>query len=305
MRIAVTGATGFVGRFLVARLLGSGHSVHALLHRNRLDSTGLSVNNLRWFHGAMDDLSSLAALVENCDAVVHAAFEHAPGRYRGGEGRDPARFEAVNLDATTAFFELLRQHAVKKTVFLSSRAVFDGYVAGAQGIDDNAEAKPTTLYGRIKADVERIGDSMQEIGFCSLRPTGIYANPCLPGIDKWRELITHAARASQLTGSYSDQQRTEVHVDDVALAIELLLTQQIEAVPLKHFNCSDIQVSEHQLIALVRTIVTGQSVNAEELPTGTPATNPMRCDKLHALGWRPGGMPKLIATLRESVAALT
>jgi UDP-glucose 4-epimerase len=44
-------------------------------------------------------------LFAGTDAVVHAAFDHLPGRYRGGEGDDPARFRRINLDGSVRLFE--------------------------------------------------------------------------------------------------------------------------------------------------------------------------------------------------------
>ena len=83
MRIAVTGASGLVGRFLVRGLSAAGHQVKTLPG---------------WRLGQ-------PAPLEGCAALVHAAFAHVPGKYRGGEGDDPEGFVALNRDASLRLFQ--------------------------------------------------------------------------------------------------------------------------------------------------------------------------------------------------------
>lgn len=304
MRIAVTGATGFLGRFVVARLLATGHHVRALYRKNRADPDRSTPRNLRWIQGDMLDDDSLNSLVGGCDAAVHAAFEHVPGRYRGGEGEDPQRFIDVNLEATARLFELLQRADVKRTVFISSRAVFDGYGPSVETIGDDVECNASSLYGKVKAEAEARGCATTGIGFCALRSTGIYANPLHPGVTKWRQLILENTRSAQSLDAYSNQLRTEVHVDDVARAIEILLGEEAAKVEGKRFNCADIAVSERQLSSIVRSLAKNHDVNLNALPDGAPPDKPMRCDALRPLGWRPGGMRQLVTTLRDAVAAV-
>jgi nucleoside-diphosphate-sugar epimerase len=68
--VALTGATGFIGRRLVRRLVDGGWRVRALARRpdDDLDNAGAEV-----VRGALEDDASLDALVESADAVVHCA----------------------------------------------------------------------------------------------------------------------------------------------------------------------------------------------------------------------------------------
>ncbi|MCY4128377.1 MAG: NAD(P)-dependent oxidoreductase [Gammaproteobacteria bacterium] len=304
MRIAVTGATGLVGEFLIPRLLEDDHVVHALWRSEKRWAETFEPNKrLRWFQGDLMDMRSLETLVVDCDAVVHAALEHQPGRYRGGEGDDPTRFKLVNLKQTEALLKMLQSTQVTRTVFISSRAVFDGRGKSNASLPDSTPTKPVSLYGEIKARTEALGDALSNIGFCTLRPTGIYGATRRPQDNKWSELISHVSDGDGLSREYSNQLRTEVHGDDVASAILLLLTAPVATVEHRHFNCSDIAVSQAQLVDLMRQIKDGHTVDLESLPTGTPPTNPMLCDGLLGLGWKPGGMAKLVAALRQMLVA--
>src|SRR5574340_200492 len=96
MKVVVTGATGFIGRKLVTRLLSNGHEVTALTRnpaaaRERLPA-GCGCH--RWDPAAGPDPQALAGR----DALVHLAGEGvANGRWT------PARKEAIRVSrvATT------------------------------------------------------------------------------------------------------------------------------------------------------------------------------------------------------------
>ena len=75
MRIAITGATGFLGRYLVRHLAGAGHSLRCW-YRPGSDRSGFgeSAGAVEWLPGALGDEPAARALVQSVDAVVHAAM---------------------------------------------------------------------------------------------------------------------------------------------------------------------------------------------------------------------------------------
>lgn len=261
MRIAVTGATGLVGRFLTAGLEAAGHRVDPLPG---------------WRLGQPPPLAG-------CDMLVHAAFSHLPGRYRGGEGDDPAGFIALNRDASLRLFQDARAQGVGQVVFLSSRAVYDALPEGTP-LPDGTEAAPDSLYGRVKAETEAALAALSAPGFraASLRATGIYG----PGKGhKWRGLF-----ADYLSGRpVAPRVATELHGTDLAAAVLLLPGQE------GAFNASDLTLDRRDLLAEVARL-TG---SPHPLPprADAAAVSVMSCEKLAALGWRPGGWDRLRADL--------
>lgn len=296
MRVAVTGATGIVGQFLTRELLLHGHDIKAVVGRSQPSPQVGEVGDvIDWVNTDLLDAASCVSLLEGCDSLVHAAFEHEPGRYRGGEGADPVGFWRSNLLGTLRILEAACTTGTERTVLLSSRAVFGGRNEAEdrqQPMDDNAPRRPDTHYGALKLATETLAELYSEAGACTLRPTGIYGSVLPRERTKWWDF---ALRVSADSECDSDDWRakTEVHGDDVSKAIMLLLTRPTDQVIGRHFNCSDIAVSEALVVDSLRRIRDGVSpaVSSETRSRQLPAIDPMSCGGLSALGWSPGGWP--------------
>ncbi len=284
MKIAVTGATGRVGYGVAAHLLGRGHRVTAL---------GRGTPTLSGVESIGFALDGPLPVLAGFDALVHAAFSHLPGRYRGGEGDDPVGFRRSNLDGTLRLFEHARAAGVARIVFLSSRAVYDGYPDGTP-LSETLPPRPRSLYGKVKAEAEEALAAMAGDGLvvASLRATGIYG-PAIPGHPhKWADLFAAFERGEQIPPRIG----AEIHVGDVASAVALLLTAGLDHWA---FNASDIVLDRRDLLGRYAALA------------GRAGTLPMRADPstlsvmetggLQRLGWRPRGMEGLDQCLRGMI----
>ena len=89
LRIAMTGATGFVGAETLDQALAAGHHVTALTRRAQPPRA-----RLKWVAGSLDQAAGLDTLVRDADAVIHiAGVVNAPDR---------DAFEAGNARGTMA-----------------------------------------------------------------------------------------------------------------------------------------------------------------------------------------------------------
>lgn len=292
MIAAVTGSTGYAGRFILHKLVSEGVQVRAW-RRARSSILGLP-DCIEWIEGDLGSPASMTALVGGADLLVHAALEHVPGRYRGGEGGDPGGFIRANVGGSLDLFEKARLAGVRRAVFLSSRAVFgskprNGLIADADPLS------PDTHYGAAKAAVEAFVQSWAAQGWevAALRPTGIYGVVEPLGRTKWYDTVRDV-----LSGKPSDVSRagSEVHGRDVAEAVWLLLTAEGSRIAGRAFNCSDVVVSTRDIAELVQW-VTGRSGPLP--PTAAPPQNVMECRALAELGMRFGGRALFEETVSE------
>ncbi|MBY0395767.1 MAG: NAD(P)-dependent oxidoreductase, partial [Thermoleophilia bacterium] len=108
MKIAVTGATGFLGRYIVGRLTAAGHACRCW-YRPGSDRTGFdaSAGSIEWVEGTLRDPAATAPLVDGCDAVVHAALDRPGAGFRGAEGR-LVDFAEANVIGTLRLIEAAR-----------------------------------------------------------------------------------------------------------------------------------------------------------------------------------------------------
>ena len=295
MRIAVTGASGIVGRFVVARLHAEGATIRALV-RPTSERAGLPPET-GFVVGDLTDDGILGELVGGVDAVVHCAYAHASGRYRGGEAEDRFAFWRTNLLAGVGLMERTRLAGVRRLVLLSSRAVFGRDTLAADWVDDDTRPVPDTHYGALKLALEAhvsAFSSADDVCYTSLRPTGVYGVTQPVENSKWFDLARAVASGAALPPA---RLGTEVHGVDVADAVWTLLTAPADVVAGRSFNCADLLVDTRE----VMTRLARQLDRPAQLPE--PARNrvrhPMRTTALRGLGWQPGGEERLARTISE------
>ncbi len=330
MRVALTGATGFIGRYIAAALVARGEVVRCW-HRTTSDRRGLVraeyfqplVDRFRggpvvvpgwrgplptagarttqvtgglieWVEGELADAASIRHLVRRCDAVVHTALHHPGGGFRGGEG-DLVEFVERNVVGTVRLIEAAREAGVRRFIFLSTCAVHE-VILGDRPLDETHPLWPTSPYGAHKAALEKFVHSYglgEGYPICALRPTGVYGLAFPQQRSKWYELVSAVVRGEAVECLRGGK---EVHVADVARAVCLLL--DAEGVAGQAYNCCDRYVSEHEVASLARRIANSQSEIRGE---AAEPKHQIATGKLRALGMTFGGHALLEQTVGELV----
>jgi nucleoside-diphosphate-sugar epimerase len=137
-RLALTGATGFVGSHLLDRLRDR---EVALLVREERAAAALAGPRRTVVRGGVDDERALVALAEGADVVFHVAGMIA--------ARTEAEFLAANRDGTAAVARACARAGVRRLVYVSSLAVTGPSEAG-RPVHDDTRPRPVTPYGRSK-----------------------------------------------------------------------------------------------------------------------------------------------------------
>lgn len=295
MRIAVTGATGFLGRYIVHRLIHAGHACRCW-HRPSSDRGGFdaSEHSLEWLPGELGDVAAGRALAADCDAVVHSALHHGGARFSGED--DVVGFAEKNILGTLHLIEAARAAGVGRFIFISTCAVHDK-ILDDRPLDETHPLWPKSHYGAHKAALEKFVHSYglgADYPICALRPTGIYGLAHPAEDSKWYDLVGAVARGEDVTCTRGGK---EVHAADVADAVELLL--QADGTAGEAYNCYDRYISEYDVAALTKGI-TGSSTTI-----GGEQCRPKHeicADKLRALGMNFGGEELLERTIKQMLA---
>jgi nucleoside-diphosphate-sugar epimerase len=301
MLIAITGASGFLGRYLVRHLAGAGHSFRCW-YRPGSDRSGFDkqANAIEWQPGSLGEEAAARELVQGVDAVVHAAvqWEGPRNRGRGDHGAAGVLF-GVNLTGSLQLFQSAFEAGVSRFVFISTCAVHE-LIRDDRPLDEAHPLWPKSHYGAHKAALEAFVHSYG-LGhgwpICALRPTGIYGLAQPARVSRWYDLVGQVLRGDPVASSKGGK---EVHAYDVARATELLLNADTKAITGQAFNCYDRYVAEQE-VARVAKELTGSSSAIADLNHGPK--NQIETQKIRGLGMSFGGEALLRRTVQELVEA--
>ena len=297
MQVAITGATGFLGRYIVNHLIESGHTCRCW-QRPQSDRGGFDgiEAKIQWLPGDLNDESSMRDLVAGVDAVVHAALDRPTRRFRGAEGDLPT-FVDRNVLGTIRLIEAARTAGAERFIFISTCAVHE-VILGDRKLDEAHPLWPTSHYGAYKAAVEKfihsygLGDGYD---ICSLRPTGIYGLARPASASKWYDLVQQVKRGEPIASRLGGK---EVHAADVAKAVHVLLTA--DGIAGQAYNCYNMYISE-QTVAEIAKEISGSDSVIEQVDK--KPKNQIDTSKLCALGMEFGGRVRLEQTIRELLDA--
>ena len=289
MKALVTGGTGLVGRYIVETLLEADYEV--IVAGRNPPADGLFPYTVGFKAATLDPEGIDEDLFAGIDAVVHTAFDHLPGRYRGGEGDDPDRFRRLNLDGSIRLFEVAKRAGIKRLVFLSSRAVYDGVTPGTR-LTEDLSLQPVSLYGEIKLIGEQALAALNAPGFAtaSLRLTGVYGD-LRP--NKWDDLFADYLAGREIPARAG----SEIHGRDVGQAVRLMLETVSELVGGQSFNVSDLVADTRDILAPLKAA--GSGLPALPATAEKAEVTEMDTGNIRSLGWQPGGWPLFGETLRQ------
>ena len=217
MKILITGASGFIGSFIVEDALKKGFDTWAAVRKSS-SKEYLKDERINFIEL---NLSSKAQLIEQLrdhdfDYVVHAA-----GVTKCLNKQD---FHRINTEGTKNLLDAILelQMPLKRFVFVSSLSIF-GAIKEQQPYDEIRETDtphPNTEYGRSKLAAEKYLESLgPRVPYIILRPTGVYG----PREKDYYMMAKTIKQHSDFAVGYKRQDITFVYVSDVVQAIFLAL----------------------------------------------------------------------------------
>jgi len=170
-KILITGASGFIGSFLVEEALQRNFEVYAGVRKSS-SRKYLSNSAIHFLELDFKDQKGLKIVLKN--EVQFDYIIHAVGVTKTCHKDD---FKTINYQYTKNFIEALQEtgKVPDKFLFISSLAVFGpGNEETLQPICASDAPHPVTLYGKSKLMAEQYIQSLPDFPYLILRPTGVY-----------------------------------------------------------------------------------------------------------------------------------
>jgi UDP-glucose 4-epimerase len=211
--VLVTGASGFIGKFVVSALAKEGWQVRAAARdpASVPATRGVEIATMP----DLKDTIDWTSLFEGVNHVVHlAGIAHSPGILPDDT------YSRINADSVGALAKAAKGR-IERLVLMSSVRAQAG-LSSDHAITEADEPKPIDAYGRSKLEAERL---VAESGapFTVLRPTVVYG----PGVKgNISSLATLAKTPMPLPFGALNNRRTLLAIENLASATSLVLTSE-------------------------------------------------------------------------------
>lgn len=207
MKVAVTGASGYVGGAIVRGLEKCGHLTLKLSRRECAEE---------WLHFSLEDDPSLIPW-NGIDALVHAAYDFSPRTWEDIQKR--------NVIPSARMFSAARKAGVQHIVFISTLSAFDGC---------------SSLYGKAKLAIER--EALAH-GATVIRPGLVWGE--LPGgmMGALEKIVKNLPVVPYLCGA-SGLRQFLVHEEDLATRVGEWASREGAPEPISLANPSSLTLKE-------------------------------------------------------------
>ena len=165
-KIFITGATGFIGRFLVEELCAQGYLDLTALVRQTSDTSFLKSKGVKILSGDIADRDSIERITGGYEVVFHCAGFVS--------NSDKRILKGVNIRGTENICQWAFKHKVKKFIYLSSVAVNSGNKEVS--LTEDKPYMATNRYGISKIEAEKIVVEFRNAGLPTviIRPCMVY-----------------------------------------------------------------------------------------------------------------------------------
>src|SRR4029078_7009817 len=210
--VALPGATGFSGQYLLKELPSRGYRLRVLLRRPTMLPEGCA-------SAVIGDLAkpyNLAEALSGVDAVIHSA-----GIASTMSGLPEDDYRLFNTEATVKFARAAERARVKRFVFLSSIRAQSGPTADGV-LTEERTPQPTDAYGRAKLAAEQ-GLAETTLDWVALRLALVYG----PGVEgNMARLIKLARSPYPLPLAGLKAEHSLLSLDNMVEAVDRVLAAQ-------------------------------------------------------------------------------
>ena len=281
MKIIILGANGFIGRRILNRLYPSHQVLACSLHPDILPEEGYRFETIDMLDYAamttlLNDFQPEVMINASALSVVDYCEQHQEEAY------------AMNVTAVKHLAEYSRDHSCR-LIHLSTDFVFDGTSSIAYTETD--VPNPINYYGKTKQwSEEVIGQLCTD--YAIVRVEVVYGKPLPKQHGNIVHLVKNRLENGQSLRVVSDQFRSPTWVEDIACAIEQLLSNQHQGIYHicggETLSVAEIAYRAAKYFNLDTSLIEPITTEAMNEATPRPPFTPMSVEKAQqAFGYQP------------------
>jgi nucleoside-diphosphate-sugar epimerase len=255
--VLVTGGAGYVGAVLVPKLLEKGYRVKVI----DLYLFGEDVLNgvkghprLQEVKGDIRDRALLERELPGTEVIIHLACISNDPSYE----LDPQLAKSINYDAFLQLIEVAKHAAVRGMIYASSSSVY-GIKAEPQ-VTEDLRLEPLTDYSKYKALGEEalLAAAADDFRVTIVRPSTVCGYSPRQRFDLTVNILTnHALNKGKITVFGGEQQRPNLHIQDMVDLYLFLLELPPEKIHRKIYNVGYQNYTVRQIAEMVRDTLGG------------------------------------------------
>jgi UDP-glucose 4-epimerase len=271
MKVGITGASGFLGSYVLRYLAKvEGYELRALA-RTAVSQELSSLKNVSWLYGDLSSQVTCQDFIDGLDCIIHLAHTHTPL----SSNRDLVSDASLNIIPTLNLLQAIREHGrVPRFIYASSGGAIYQYNPQQLPYRETDPCIPNSAYGIQKLCAEsylRLAADKQWIEAVSLRisnPYGVLLPP-----ERLQGLIgvaLHQLRHQKPIRIYGnpDNIRDYIHLEDMCGALALAIHAKT---PFEILNIgSGVGYSVNQVLDLLERLIGKPILKEYWQPPGNP-----------------------------------
>ncbi|MBE10792.1 MAG: UDP-glucose 4-epimerase [Rhodospirillaceae bacterium] len=265
-RVLVTGGAGYVGSYLVPKLLSAGYSVNVLdlyLYGTKVLETVRSFPSLREIRGDLRDPKAVDTALEGCSSVIHLACISNDPSFE----LNPTLGKSINYDAFRPLVRRAKRKGIRRFIYASSSSVYG--IKEEPNVTEDLPLAPITDYSKYKALCEKVLEEERAHNFATLilRPATVCGYSKRLRLDLTVNILTnHAINNRQIQVFGGTQRRPNIHIEDMTDLYVRCLDMPSEQIDGGIYNAGYENHQVMEIAEMVRGVV-GSSVEIIVKPT--------------------------------------